>query len=101
MPDDFQLSDSQRNKLFDFIEWYDRLYSDGTFERDGSFDDMALLALALKAAQLWGMGAEIPEIFEREFGIKNVSADDISTCLTLSMPRDGERRLQARAGGRN
>jgi hypothetical protein len=96
MPDKFQLSDSQRDKLFDFIQWY----SDATFRRDESFDDMALVALALKTAQLWGMESEISGFFEREFGIKDVS-DDIDPCRWLSMLIDSERQLQARCGGRN
>ena len=56
MPDDFQLSDSQCDKLFSFIEEVDQIFSDGSFRRDEIFDDAALLALALKAAQLWGPG---------------------------------------------
>jgi hypothetical protein len=102
VPEDFQLSDLQRGRLFDFLEVTDQLFRDGTFERDEQLCDEAILALALRAAELLGMEQEeIWEFFEREFDITGMTGDPIGTALAFAMLIDAERRLQARAGGRN
>jgi hypothetical protein len=43
MPNEFQLSNVQRGKLFNFVKEFDALYSDGSFQRDESSDDVSLV----------------------------------------------------------
>jgi hypothetical protein len=65
-------------------------------------DDNALLALALRAAELLGMEQdEIAEFFVREFDIAGTTQGNLGTCLALAMLIDAEKRLIARGGGRN
>src|SRR5262249_23043806 len=102
MPNELQLSDVQRNSLFSFIERYDQIFGDGTFQRDESMPDEVILALSLRAAEHLGMEErEISEFFEREFNIAGMAGGDIGTCLALVMLADAEKRLIARVGGRN
>jgi hypothetical protein len=102
MSEDFQLTNVQRSRLLDFVEQFDLLYGDGTFQRDESLSDEPLLALALRAAQLLGMEQdEIAEFFEREFNIGGMTGGTIGTALKFAMFFDAERRLVARCGGKN
>jgi len=79
-----------------------RSITTGTFERDEELSDEALLALALRAAELLGMEEEeISEFFEREFNLAGMTGGPIGTALAFGMLIDAARRLQARGGGRN
>ncbi len=102
MSDEFKLSDLQRDSLLGFIVRADTVIGDGTFNSREEWSDPELIALALRAAQLLGYeGAVLNQFFEQQFGIADVTDDDLGTWLAIIMMTDVENRIRAAAGGRN
>jgi hypothetical protein len=89
-------------KLIEFVMQFDLTYGDGDFDPAADYSDPRLIALALRAAQLMGLGEqELEQFFEQEFGLAGLTGDHLETILAITMLIDAENRVRCAAGGRN
>jgi hypothetical protein len=102
MSDEFELSESQRTKLLNFIEQFDQLYGDADFDVKAEWSTPELLALALRAAEILGyQGDALERFFCKEFDVAGVTGNILGVALACAMMLDVENRIRAAAGGRN
>lgn len=100
--EEFALSEEQRCKLLGFIERFDQCYSDGSFDASGQWNDIELIALSLRVAEILGYEREsLEQLFRDEFNIVDVTEGDLGTALSIAMMADIEQRIRCKAGGRN
>ena len=98
----FELLEWQRSKLIEFVHQFDRTYGDLSFNPQDEFNDPAIIARALRAAELLNFRGEVLErFFEHEFALIGISQGKLATMLSIAMLVDGERRVRYAAGGRN
>ena len=76
IPETDKLSNLQREALLTFVDRADSIIGDGSFDRDGRWEDCELMALALRAAGILGVEAErLEQLFRDEFGLVDVKGD--------------------------
>jgi hypothetical protein len=98
----FKLSDRQHTDLRHFISVVDAVVGDSAFDPEAEFSDPELMAIAIRGATLLGYeGPALEELFQREFEITGVTADDLGDWLAVIMMADTERRIRSAAGGKN
>jgi hypothetical protein len=98
----FELSQWQQWKLLDFIDRFDQTFGERSFDPQVELNDAALLALALRRAQLLGLQNEsLEKFFETEFGLTGLTGGNLETILAITMLSDAEKRILVAAGGRN
>jgi hypothetical protein len=98
----FELSQWQQSKLVEFVMQFDRTYGDGDFDSAADYSNPRLVALALRDAQLMGLGdQELEQFFEHEFGLAGLRGGELETMLAITMLIDSENRVRYAAGGRN
>lgn len=102
MSDTFELTDTQRNALLDFITQADAIIGDGSFDPQVAWSNVELLALALRGATLLGyVDAKLEQLFETEFWITGINESPLHEVLAVSALANTELRIRAAAGGRN
>lgn len=98
-----ELSSEQRARLLTFVEQFDQCFSDGEFDQGAELDDIELIALSLRIAEILGYAGEsLERFFCDEFGVSGMGDEGpIGDILAIAMRVDGEQRLLCKAGGRN
>jgi hypothetical protein len=98
----FELLEWQRSKLVEFVHQFDRTYGDSSFDPQDEFSDPAIIARALRAAELMNFqGEALERFFEHEFALIGISQGELKTVLALAQLADAERRVRCAGGGRN
>jgi hypothetical protein len=98
----FELLPWQRSKLTEFVHQFDRTYGDSSFDPQDEFSDPAIIALALRAAELLDFrGEALERFFEHEFALIGICLGELETVLSIALLADSERRIRYAAGGRN
>jgi hypothetical protein len=100
---EFELSEEQRTKLLGFVERFDKVSSDGSFDASGQWNDVELIALALRASEILGFEREsLEQLFRDEFNIEGMGEEEVlSSVLSIAAMVDIEQRIRCKAGGRN
>ena len=97
-----KFSVDQRVKLFEFIDRAHQILGDCFFDRYDTRMDAGIVALALRAALIFGYeNNRLAELFRDEFGVGGVTVDLLGEWLAALDLVDVEKRIMAAAGGRN
>jgi hypothetical protein len=98
----FRLLDWQQSRLVEFVVQFDRIYGDGDFNSGADYNDIELIASALRAGQLIGLAdSELLDFFEHEFGLAGLKGEVLQEVLEIAMILDLDIRIRCAAGGRN
>jgi hypothetical protein len=98
----FKLLEWQRSKLIEFVFQFDQTYGDSSFNPQDEFSVPALIAMALRAAELMNFrGEALERFFKDEFALVGISQGELETVLSIALLVDAERRVRCAGGGRN
>jgi hypothetical protein len=98
----FELLEWQRSKLVEFVHQFDRTYGDSSFNPQDEFSDPALIAMALRSAQLMSLEeVGLEQFFLTAFGLTGLTGGELGTVLAFAKVIGAENLIRCAAGGKN